>query len=205
MALLEVCSLHGRDLVQLDVDRLVVGKSKDDAGLVIEGDNSVSRVHAVLERVGSRWVIRDVGSTNGTLVNGERIYADHVLRDDDEIILGRTRLRFYDRQSTGDASTERTGAAPKLTPKEREVLIELCRPRLKGATFTPPASVREIAAKLFVGEAAVKQHLGHLYDKFGIFDDEADLPRRVRLANAALDTGAVKLSDLKDDDPPPSD
>ena len=79
------------------------------------------------------------------------------------------------------------------------MLVELCRPLLKGSAFTPPATVREIAKRLFVGEAAVKQHLGHLYDKFGIFDDDGT-PKLVRLANAALETGAVTLRDLKDDD-----
>jgi predicted component of type VI protein secretion system len=201
VALLEIWSLHGRDLVQLDADRLIVGKSAD-VDLQISGDASVSRVHAMLERVGSRWVIRDVGSMNGTLVNGERIIVDHVLRDDDEIILGRTRIRFFDRQASGDLSTERMGAPPKLTHREKEVLVELCRPLLSATPFTQPAQVRDIAAKLFVTEAAVKQHLGHLYDKFGIFGEDGDVPRRVRLANAALETGTVKLADLRDDPPP---
>jgi DNA-binding NarL/FixJ family response regulator len=49
---------------------------------------------------------------------------------------------------------------------------------------------------LVVSDAAVKQHLSNLFDKFGIVDGER---RRVRLANAALSSGAVSLGDLQHD------
>src|SRR5262245_55163101 len=142
---------------------MTIGKNADN-DIVLMEDESVSRHHALLERVGDRWSIQDRGSTNGVLVNGARIFGEQWLRDDDELILGRTRLRFCDRASAGELTTERTGDRPKLTPKEREVLIELCRPVLNGSAFPQPATVREIADRLFVTEAAVKQHLGHLYD-----------------------------------------
>jgi len=65
----------------------------------------------------------------------------------------------------------------------------LCRPSQSGAAYTEPASIREIAAELFVSEAAVKQHLLRLYDKFKIYRDEPR--RRVRLANEALRLGLI--------------
>lgn len=83
-----------------------------------------------------------------------------------------------------------------MTPRERVVLVELCRPLLSGNVFTQPASVREIAEVLVVSEAAVKQHLARLYVKFGVIDDDVG-PRRVRLANAALEQGAVSMRDLR--------
>ena len=55
------------------------------------------------------------------------------------------------------------------------------------------ASVREIAAALVVTEAAVKQHLLHLYDKFEIA--ETGERRRVRLAREAIRRRAVVLFD----------
>ena len=45
-----------------------------------------------------------------------------------------------------------------------------------------------------VSEAAVKQHLAHLYDKFGIYEGDR---RRVKLANEALRRGAVSLADVR--------
>jgi ATP/maltotriose-dependent transcriptional regulator MalT len=80
-----------------------------------------------------------------------------------------------------------------ITARERDVLIALCQPLLSGDPFTEPASVHEIATALTVSDAAVKQHLGRLYDKFGVMDGER---RRSRLANAVLATGAVSIADL---------
>jgi hypothetical protein len=75
--------------------------------------------------------------------------------------------------------------APTLTPRERDVLLALLfRPSLAPGPFTEPASTKEIAQTLVVSDAAVKQHLSHLFDKFGV---HAGLDRRrLRLANAGL-------------------
>ena len=71
----------------------------------------------------------------------------------------------------------------------------LCRPLVSDDPFPEPASVRQMASELFVTEAAVKQHLQNLYDKFAI-PTEGD--RRVRLANEALRRGAVTIAQLRD-------
>lgn len=196
MALLEVWGIDRRRvLMTLDGSRRTVGKSAD-TDLVIPADTAVSRRHAVLESVGSGWAIRDLGSLNGTFVNGARLLGERALHDGDEIQLGRTKLVYRDADNPPEPSTDRVGKRPEITRREREVLVELCRPLLSGHAFSPPASVREIAQALFVGEAAVKQHLGHLYDKFQIADDGRQ--RRVELANEALESGAVRLEDLKE-------
>ena len=59
--------------------------------------------------------------------------------------------------------------------------------------FRAPASVRDIAGSLVVTDAAVKQHLGRLYDKFEL---DADRRNRLELANEALRRGAVSPGDL---------
>ena len=66
---------------------------------------------------------------------------------------------------------------------------------LSADLFTEPASIHQIALELVMSEAAVKQHLVRLYDKFGVYDGER---RRVRLANEAVRRGAVTLADLRD-------
>ena len=63
-----------------------------DCDLVL-GDDSVSRRHASITREGDRWLIVDLGSRNGTHVNGWRVAEAHVF-DGDELVLGRTRLTF---------------------------------------------------------------------------------------------------------------
>jgi FHA domain/Protein of unknown function (DUF3662) len=67
----------------------------DEAEIVLL-DPSVSRAHAILEVTGGGAIVRDLGSTNGTFVNGRRI-AQSALRDGDELRFGNTRLRFETR------------------------------------------------------------------------------------------------------------
>jgi DNA-binding CsgD family transcriptional regulator len=160
--------------------------------VVVDADG-VSRVHAVFERFGDSWCVRDLGSRNGTFVNGGRIIGERALHSGDEIVLGRLRLLFHG--SAGGKETAAIAEPPPLTPRERDVLLALCRPLLTGDAFTEPASIRAIAAELVVSEAAVKQHLSRLYFKFDVGTHSER--RRVRLANAAVSTGAVTLSDLR--------
>ena len=66
----------------------------DSAGIQI-GDPSVSGEHALLERGTNGWVVRDLGSTNGTLVGGRKIGARGVmLRDGAELTVGVVVMRF---------------------------------------------------------------------------------------------------------------
>lgn len=73
------------------VSRLTIGRN-DDNVLVLE-DDLVSRKHAVLERHGGRYLVRDLGSRAGTLLNGEHVTDTAALVNGDEITLGATCLR----------------------------------------------------------------------------------------------------------------
>ena len=75
------------------------------------------------------------------------------------------------------------------------MLVALCRPLLARDMFTEPAPTRAIAEELVITQAAVKQHLANLYDKFGVAS--ADDHRRSRLANEALRRGAISLNELR--------
>jgi pSer/pThr/pTyr-binding forkhead associated (FHA) protein len=179
--------------VSLVADRLTIGQSTDN-DLPLEDDPTVSHLHAVLERFPAGWCVSDLGSSNGTTVNGERIWSAHALRHGDEVRVGQTRLVFRDPMRPGVTVTETDEAPPTLTRRERDVLIALCRPLLDRDMFTEPASSRSIAEKLVITEAAVKQHLANLYEKFDIGNEGS---RRARLANEALRRGAVSLSQLR--------
>jgi DNA-binding CsgD family transcriptional regulator len=67
------------------------------------------------------------------------------------------------------------------------------------AMFTEPASTRAIADELVITQAAVKQHLANLYEKFGIAP--GNVHRRAGLANEALRRGAVSLTELRESEP----
>ncbi|MFD7433206.1 FHA domain-containing protein [Streptomyces sp. NPDC059861] len=55
---------------------------------------TVSRVHAELTRQGGMWVLRDLGSTNGTTVNGRRVTGATVVREGDQVGFGQTTFRL---------------------------------------------------------------------------------------------------------------
>jgi hypothetical protein len=57
-------------------------------------DSNISRRHAQVRPRGTGWVAADLGSTNGTKVNGVRIEGERLLREGDIISLGTTHIRF---------------------------------------------------------------------------------------------------------------
>jgi hypothetical protein len=57
-------------------------------------DSNISRRHAQVRATQTAYVVVDLGSTNGTMVNGIKIAGDHPLRDGDIISVGSTHLRF---------------------------------------------------------------------------------------------------------------
>jgi predicted component of type VI protein secretion system len=183
----------GRDWrLPLSSDRMTVGKS-DANDVALPEDPTASGLHAVLERFAAGWCVADLGSSNGTWLNGARIWTQQRLRHGDELRVGQTRLIFRDFETVG-AETESEEAPPALTGRERDVLVALCRPLLARDLFTEPAATRTIAEELVITPAAVKQHLANLFDKFGVPAGESN--RRVRLANDALRRGAVSIGDL---------
>ena len=156
-------------------------------------DPSVSRLHAELIRRGPYVYVCDLGlSSNGTAVNGRPV-TQRVLDEGDVLTFGGARARIAGLPDTGDTDDPtrsiRRSAAPALTRRESEVLIALCRPALGQDAFVAPATAREIADELVVTEAAVKQHLLRLYQKFRIAEGTN---RRSRLANEVLSAGIVR-------------
>jgi len=195
-ASIEILEQHDRRVVRLEAERFTIGQAPSN-DVAIAADGSISRLHAALERYPAGWCVRDLGSRNGTYVNGERLWGERTLRHGDEIRVGRTRMIFRGEPLDVAAVTEAPAQAPDLTVRERDVLLSLCRPLLNGDAFSEPGTVRQIAEELVVTKAAVKQHLQRLYDKFRI--DEGEPPRRLRLANEAITRGAVSLADLRDE------
>ena len=142
------------------------------------------------------WSVRDVSSRNGTFVNGNRLSGEARVGPGDELRIGRTRIVLRaDRTADDPGLTEAQAPPPQLTPREKDVLIALFTPMTGPEMFTEPASTRAIAQQLWVSEAAVKQHLLRLYDKFGVSGDGER--RRTKLANEALRRGAITLAEVR--------
>ena len=69
-----------------------IGRETGNA-LIIDED-TVSAQHAVIRLDGGRWWVEDLGSTNGTFVNRQRVDGRSPLRDGDEVRFGRVATRF---------------------------------------------------------------------------------------------------------------
>lgn len=67
---------------------------RDPANGLRLSHDTVSRVHAELSRQGGMWVLRDLGSTNGTSVNGRRVIGAAVVQDGDQVSFGTMSFRL---------------------------------------------------------------------------------------------------------------
>jgi pSer/pThr/pTyr-binding forkhead associated (FHA) protein len=76
----------------MDADTTSIGR--DPGSAIFLDDITVSRKHAVFERRDGAWFIRDIGSLNGTYVNGEQVEQTK-LATGDEVQIGKFKLTFF--------------------------------------------------------------------------------------------------------------
>ena len=86
-------------LLLVEGRRMVVGAAGATIGRsrqsdVVLSDPNISRQHAEIRPRGGSWVLTDLGSTNGSRLNGRTVERSEVIRPGDEIELGSTVLRF---------------------------------------------------------------------------------------------------------------
>jgi DNA-binding CsgD family transcriptional regulator len=183
-------------------DRLSIGRGPD-IDLRLDDDETVSQLHAELERLGRHWVVSDDGlSRHGSYLNGERLSGRCRLRDGDELKVGMTTLTFRQPPPMHSGSIAAPTAAPPeqrqlppLTARQREVLIALARPFAREGGYSVPATNRQIAEDTHLSVDAVKRHLRILFERFGI-GSLAQNEKRVRLVELALQSGSITMRDL---------
>lgn len=103
---------------------------------VFVNDVEVSRKHARLISQGENYVLEDLGSTNGTFVNGQRLTTPRLLQPNDSVILGEKVSLTYETVTFDPNATQvnTTSAAP--TPPEPE--LEAVPPREEVPTSMAP-------------------------------------------------------------------
>jgi len=119
---------------------IVIGRSADCQWIIPSG--AVSRRHAVLRRRGDELVVEDLGSSNGTLVNGERLSGPRTLRDQDKLQLGAVEIRVVipepepaaDRTMALDATRRMPPEPP--APQTRDTAPPPPPPQHSGRTAT---------------------------------------------------------------------
>jgi hypothetical protein len=86
-------TLEAGDVITLDLHSLRIGRGADN-DLAIDGDEYASSHHARFEPRRDGVYVEDVGSTNGTFVNGIRLTRERRLAPGDVVRIGETDLRF---------------------------------------------------------------------------------------------------------------
>ena len=101
--------------VPLDSPPVTIGRA-DDNRIILSPENAASRHHAELSEDDGVWSVRDLGSMNGTYVNGERIEWPRVLRDGDQIKTAGDTMVFGNLSDEGPATEEaaRKGNASRI-------------------------------------------------------------------------------------------
>ncbi len=163
MARLYVESSEGTRVVELAAHN-TLGRHPGNTVQLL--DKIVSKEHCIIDAQGDGFVLKDLGSLNGTFVNQERVRGQIPLRHGDEISLGATRLRF-------DASVARVsgplgtavmgGVAPGSSPPKQNPF------NAHGTRIDVADEERFIGAEL----AAVQEH-------FVPFDQVARFPEQLR-------------------------
>src|SRR5687768_8780535 len=102
-------------------DELLIGRSASGDGS-LGGDTELSREHASIKRADGELLIEDLGSTNGTFVNGERITAPTPIQPGDKISVGASTVEV--------AGTLPAGAQPTA---------------VAGTPITPPVQPTRVA------------------------------------------------------------
>ncbi len=104
LATLEIINEGAGKGTRFRLERPVAHIGRGPSNEVRLRDESVSGSHATLTRRGSQWVVLDLGSTNGTYVDGERISGERVLQGVSEIRFGGIKMVF--RPIAGSAADE---------------------------------------------------------------------------------------------------
>ena len=184
-------------------DRLSIGRGPG-IDLRLDDDETVSQLHAELERLGRHWVVSDDGlSRHGSYLNGERLSGRCRLRDGDELRVGTTTLTFRQPPPLHSGSLAAPTAAPpeqkqvpQLTDRQREVLIALARPfaREGGYSVRRPPTARSPRRPTSASTRS-SATCGSCSSASG----SARCPqneKRVRLVELALQAGLISMRDL---------
>jgi len=96
-------------------DELTIGR--DITNRIVINDPEVSRKHVRLILQSGSYVIEDLGSTNGTFVDGQRLIGPHVLRPGETVMLGEKISMQYEVLGFDPNATMVSGASPVTRPQ----------------------------------------------------------------------------------------
>jgi DNA-binding response OmpR family regulator len=167
-----------------------IGRWQDND--IVVDDRWVSRHHARLRREGDQYTIEDLGSKNGTLVNGRRIAGPTLLSDGDEIqVSPLIPLTFVGYASTAPLPSEpgAPGLEFDVTTRQVRVHSRLLDPPLSQAQFTLLALLAEEPGRVYSRDEVIAAVWPEAQAE-GVSDEAIDaMVRRIRLRLRELDPG----------------
>jgi general secretion pathway protein E len=150
MAFLEVKSPRGVERLELEAGVAIsVGRSRENS-LKNEADDSMSRQHCLFEPAQAGWAVRDLGSRNGTKVNGQRISTPTSLTNGDVVKAGRLEIRFMD-PSAAEPRAKMPHVGPDFVRKaeaQRPVTIDESPDEIVSDPLAYEAKLRKIMEAL---------------------------------------------------------
>lgn len=139
----------------LEGDQLTIGR--DASNGVAINDAEVSRKHSRLSFQGGKYVLEDLGSTNGTFVNGQRLAGPVVLKPGDVVSLGEQIVLMYDAVNMDPGATmaaprrsARVAPPPVAQPVQQQPVYNTAPPAAP-AYSTPPAARKTNMLPIFIG------------------------------------------------------
>jgi len=136
----------GGTVIPLEKSIVLVGRQAD-CDVVLTHSRKVSRKHCCFAQVNDRWIIRDLGSTNGVSINGARIRKEHRLRLGDEILIGDIGFKLHNRpQLVDNKIVETAGFTPALrasatSPVSSEIPLALAESDAELSPYAQPSTV----------------------------------------------------------------
>lgn len=122
-----------------ELTKEVILLGRDVTNEVVLGDSEVSRQHARLTRTPGGHVLEDLGSTNGTFVNGERLMAPRVLNHGDTVGFGENITMVFEGEGPEAAATVAgTAAAPPPVAKPAPQPVQATPPAPAPVAAAPP-------------------------------------------------------------------
>ena len=112
----------------LEGDQILIGR--DASNGVAINDAEISRKHSRISFQGGKYVLEDLGSTNGTFVNGQRLAGPVVLKPGDVISLGEQIVLMYDAINVDPGAT--------VAVSRKAVRVEPPPVQSSAPAYTPP-------------------------------------------------------------------
>ena len=126
----------------LEGDQLTVGR--DATNEIVINDAEISRRHARLTFQGGKYVLEDLGSTNGTFVNGQRLAGPRVLKAGEVVQFGEQIMLVFEATTIDSGATmvsPRVGAAVPSVPRPSTPVPPPPPVEYAGSVPASPASV----------------------------------------------------------------